>query len=157
MELTIDHIKQYPWGKDGIKIIADNDGIVRYIRDLYFKGVIALIPCNSGIAFREMRRMWEVEKLKLILHPISDITNVIVHKGQRGGDVFRPVTIFMCPSLKFHNDKLDLLFDLQSSESIKRCPHNVVQKLFEWKFDVDDLIENNLAIDVNILTENPYK
>lgn len=84
---------------------------------------------------------------KPILRPLSDLTKEIEHKGQKGGDLFMPTRILMCPTFKFCADKEELLFNLQSSESIERCPYNVVQKLLEWHFDVLNLIENELAIE----------
>jgi len=36
-------------------------------------------------------------------------------------------------------------------------PSWILEKLLEWKFDIFSLIENDLAIDVNTLKENPYK
>lgn len=78
----------------------------------------------------------------IILRPLSDLTKEIEHKGQKGGDLFIPVHILMCPTFKFCADKEELLFNLQSPESIERCPYNVVQKLLEWHFNVFDLPEH---------------
>ena len=36
-------------------------------------------------------------------------------------------------------------------------PYEIVNKLLEWHFDIDGLIQDELAIDVNKLEINPYK
>lgn len=87
-----------------------------------------------------------LNETKPLLRPLSDLTKEIEHKGQRGGDIFIPTRILMCHQFKFCDDKEDLLFNLQSPESIQRCPYNVVHKLLEWHFDVFGLIPEGLAI-----------
>ena len=79
--------------------------------------------------------------------PLSSLTKEIEHKGQKGCDIFMPTRILMCPTFKFCADKEELLFNLQSSESIERCPYNVVQKLLEWNFDIFGLLDKGLAIE----------
>ena len=95
------------------------------------------------------------EKVKPILHPLSDLTKEIEHNGE----VFVPTT------------KLKLLYEFESdniciirmyinagwTSSIVELPLDIVLQLISWHFDIAGLIDKEEAIDVNTLDENPYK
>lgn len=82
---------------------------------------------------------------KTILRPLSDLTEEIEHNGER----FVPV------------EKLEEMYGLtvEAQEDkvltlpITLEPYNLIRQLFEWHFDIFSLIENNLAIDINTLTD----
>ncbi|MCE5225882.1 MAG: hypothetical protein LLG05_08465 [Porphyromonadaceae bacterium] len=88
---------------------------------------------------------------KIILHPLSDLTKEIEHKGER----FIP------------KDRIGLVHDISGNHilnfrtgeriDILSLPYFVVERLIEWHFDIADLISKGEAIDVNTLPENPYK
>ena len=91
-----------------------------------------------------------------ILHPISDLTKPIEHKGEK----FVPIEI-----LKEMNGGDDIYIS-EYGVSINNgyaAAYNLniafefVLKLIEWHFDIAGLIEKGEAIDVNTLPENPYK
>lgn len=89
--------------------------------------------------------------VKPIFRPLSDLTKEII----QGGETFVPA------------DKLQVIDwgDITLQSSIFREPNSIIiedvswkiyQKLLEWHFDVEGLIEKGLAISVNSLNTNPY-
>lgn len=122
-----------------------------------------------------------------ILHPLSDLTKEIEHKGEK----FIPMYIlskmqgFSVDNVKnwifdFHDGKhsvasahngnwmlrymvdeesffLNGLTDWNKKHQKSRNQLSMFQKLIEWHFDIAGLIKKNEAIDVNTLSENPYK
>ena len=94
-------------------------------------------------------------KLYPILHPLSDLTKPIDHKG----DVFVPIErlyhldIMRCDISLFENINLDVVYDHTFSNQYEK----LLLKLVGWHFDIAGLIEKCEAIDVNKLEENPYK
>jgi hypothetical protein len=70
----------------------------------------------------------------LICHPLSGLTKEIEHNGER----FVPIEITGIIDWEYGYEKL---------------PYWLIQKLFEWHFDVFGLIGSNLAIDINTITE----
>ena len=83
-----------------------------------------------------------LDRIKPILRNLSDLTKEIEHNGEK----FVPI------------DRLTCWFDFTYLDThslyIHEYPYNVVEKLFEWKFDYFDLIPNGLAIDINTLTND---
>lgn len=79
--------------------------------------------------------------IKPILRPLSDLTKEITHNGE----TFVPV------------EKLGInLFDKETKYFIldgyfNAIPYWVIQKLYEWHFDIHGLIEKGKAIDINTL------
>jgi hypothetical protein len=83
-----------------------------------------------------------IKHIKYIIHPLTDITKPIEHKGE----VFVPEIVLNrdYPCEMIHTN-------------IATWSFRVVFKLIEWHFDIAGLIEKGEAIDVNTLPENPYK
>lgn len=84
-----------------------------------------------------------LKEITPILRPISDIEKEI----EVNGEIFIPL------------EKLESMFgdctkltDTMLVGSF--VPFGIVQKLFEWHFDVFNLIENDLAIDINTLPQS---
>jgi len=96
---------------------------------------LSLIFINREIYYRD---------IKPILRPLSDLTKEIEHNGER----FVPTD-----RLYFDFDRHGLNgFDFQDIEKTPlEYPFNIVIQLFEWNFDVFNLIEQGLAIDINTL------
>jgi len=95
-----------------------------------------------------------------ILRPLSDLTKEIEVNGER----FVPESLMsdMGHSVLFKNGKFrcdldeDILAEfpvLGKPYNIEWLPYKMVDKLFEWHFDVFGLIEQGLAIDVNTLSK----
>lgn len=107
-------------------------------------------PLDGGI-------QCDIEDVKPILHPLSDLTKEIEHNGEK----FVPMEIFekMCSKHELETE-YSWMFDPSEVWEIgdfEEMAYKFIQKLFEWHFDIHGLIEKGLAIDVNTLSENPYK
>lgn len=100
-----------------------------------------------------------IERFKPYLHPLSDLTKEIEHNDSQ----FIPFTTIMRLS-KNDNFKYSLTFafirmlklDIEQGNrrdlinDLNNAPHWVIQKLFEWHFNVFNLPEH-LWIDINTL------
>lgn len=84
---------------------------------------------------------------KPILRPLSDLTKEIEHNGEK----FVPLDVLKylfpnTPNWKiYHLDWIKRKVDLNTT-IVEYC---IVQKLFEYNFDVFGLIDKGLAIDIN--------
>lgn len=109
-----------------------------------------------------------------ILHPLSDLTKEIEHKGERFVPIVelakisypeRYVSLYVYrdgiirAEIDFEDYYVHLYFDGKDfvSDSSIQNQFKLFQKLIEWHFDIAGLIEKGEAIDVNTLPENPYK
>ena len=94
---------------------------------------------------------------KPILRPLSDLTKEIEHNGEK----FVPIETlkrlaknrnYNCVEGDYHIKMFELqkegIFTMKNwlQIDINNCPYWIMQKLFEWHFDVFGLIGNNLAI-----------
>ena len=86
------------------------------------------------------RGIWNV---KPICRPLSDLTKQIDHKGEK----FIPNDML----LEYYGDRISKNLPIQLNS------FNLVMQLISWHFDIAGLIEKGEAIDINTLTENPYK
>jgi len=98
---------------------------------------------------------FNIDAVKPVLHPPSDLTKEIDHGGER----FIPI------------ERLGWLYDFDSdttcqirmyinqgwTSNITELPFDLVSQLIEWHFDIANLIEKGEAIDANTLEVNPYK
>ena len=95
--------------------------------------------------------------IKPILYPLSSLTKEIEHNGAK----FVPLEIIVGIALKEMNikesDAVVLSRMIMYNDNLHKLPFWVIQKLFEWKIDVFNLIPQGLAIDVTTLETNPYK
>lgn len=83
--------------------------------------------------------------IKPIIRPLSDLTKEIEHDGEK----FVPVEKlrWVTDTSKTYN------WNVIDQSAVKYLNYEVVQKLLEWHFDVEGLIEKGLAVDVNTLSE----
>lgn len=88
----------------------------------------------------------DIYDCKPILHPLSDLTNPIEHKGEK----FVPIN-------RIKESQYHLFFRDDITSPIEGLQFSELRKLIEWHFDIADLISNGEAIDVNTLEVNPYK
>jgi len=106
---------------------------------------------NSGIAEIESddygsNRSVLVDFIKPILRPLSDLTKEIEHDSRI------PIDCWDNDTLGYDISKELSLMALNNYCDF-RLPYFVMRQLFEWHFDVFDLIEKGLAIDINTLKE----
>tara|TARA_B100000378_G_scaffold236018_1_gene202683 strand:- start:4540 stop:4968 length:429 start_codon:yes stop_codon:yes gene_type:complete len=99
---------------------------------------------------------FEIEDIKPILRPLSDLTKKIEHNGE----MFIPLDYLVS------EDEDDYFVDTDfesyikarlgnsdyEKHMIKYLPYGLINKLLEWHFDVFGLIEKGLAIDKNTLS-----
>lgn len=179
--LKLEQLKSYPFGENGIRVIADNDGVCRYINGIYTNGNVNLIPSIGE------QEWFEVERLKIVAYPLSDLTKPIQHNGEE----FVPIQeLFQIAYESIYGyrfegeyDKDELLVEhlaLKCSETVLEKEYNygftvelpnqflfshngdhltipnftIHKKLYEWHFAVD--IPDHLWTDVNTI-DNPYK
>ncbi len=121
LDLEYPDIRYYDIG-----IITD---ICTYNQSESISGVLKL---NNGISFDFDFCLKKEPEIIPILHKLSDLTKVIEHNGEK-----------FVPRNKFYGNPLDY--------KIRENSYDVVQKLIEWHFDVYNLIDKNLAIDINTL------
>tara|TARA_R110000772_G_C13017270_1_gene410128 strand:- start:55 stop:450 length:396 start_codon:yes stop_codon:yes gene_type:complete len=131
MKLELKHLAPYlPYGLKYNNIKNNNTYTMRSIST-----EINMVDFGWGDAM-------ELNEVKPILRPLSDLTKEIKHDG----DKFTP-----CTDYYYLKDELEELSTLDSSY-IRYTRYNVVKVLFELHFDVFGLIEKGLAIDINTLT-----
>jgi hypothetical protein len=131
---------------------------------------------RCGIYSRGLKTFTNGYDLKPILRPLSDLTKEIEVDGNK----FIPIIELACLNGAFGNDKDRLYVEEKyfrseneivyfvnyhtggdeddyilsiSYGSIWCTGYQIVQKLFEWHFDVFGLIDQGLAIDINTLTK----
>lgn len=147
--LKLEHLKPYHFGKNGIRVIADNDGVCRYINGIYTNGNVNLIPSIGE------QEWFEVERLKIVAHPLSSLTKPIQHNGEEFVPLDKFYEILDCRTAINENDvRIDIDTIIKHGIEVD-TDWIYVKKFYEWKFVVD--IPEHLWIDVNTLEVNPYK
>lgn len=137
---------------------------VRLVDHLGNKYNIAYLS-TKRIAFIDIRGYGEVQqltwerasgKIKLILHPLSDLTKEIEVNGEK----FVPIdylnvnyeAINLLPA-KDTKGNFCIWNDNTLTSNLLGFEWKIIQKLFEWHFDVSGLIEEGLAISIHDLTQ----
>ena len=121
--------------------ILTNEGSIEKI-----KGVIGGAYCIND--FPKYGMYGDCVDANLILRPLSDLTKEIEHNGEK----FLPIEkIAYSFGYEIRISRNNLLQPIMCEQ------FNVVLQLIKWHFDIAGLIEKGEAIDVNTLTENPYK
>lgn len=94
---------------------------------------------------------------KLMLHPLSDLTKEIEHKGEKFIPIEKLKNIYEAEigeiaNINYHNIDGFTLFGTQIDDSYEiSMPYKIYERLFEWHFDVFGLIPEELALDINDL------
>jgi hypothetical protein len=134
MKLELKHLAPYlPYGLKGFYMDADYDKQIE-VEGLY----------NYDDIYNSEHGDMSFDYFKPILRPLSDLTKEIEVNGEK----FVPIkhkdiktTSTLKHVAKYNFDYKELNF----------ARWDVIQKLFEWHFDVFGLIEKGLAIDINTL------
>ena len=138
MKFELKHLA--PYLDHRLKIQGQTHGEIQELSGLR-EGIVYTIEGNKLYGWTD------IFNIKPILRPLSDLTKEIEVNGER----FVPVRILMCAAYKAYDSNYDLLFATQEPT---RMPYHIVQKLYEWHFDVFGLIPNNLAIDMNTIKQS---
>jgi hypothetical protein len=128
MKLELKHIAPYlPYG---LKAIATDINLINIVRLNEVEFILK-----------------EQSKIKLILRPLSDITEEIEHNGEK-----------FTPHKKLNYDlnivsNIDSLYDIDYNFYSPTVGETwrILQKIIAWNFDVFGLIDKGLAIDINTL------
>jgi hypothetical protein len=89
-------------------------------------------------------------RVKPILHPLSDLIKEIEVNGEK----FIPIEWLL--ENREVDSEYDFIVALENDwacaeDKIIFAPLSIALKLYEWHFDIHNLIENNLAIDKNTI------
>lgn len=85
---------------------------------------------------------FNIENCRLILRPLSDLDKEIEHDGNK----FNPLEYIWEKDYESYTSSY-------FKSHIKGVPFGIIQKLLEWHFDINGLIERGLAIDINELNK----
>ena len=134
MKLELKHLVGYlPYGLKVINVEMHENGF----KSKHSIKKLVLIPSNLEIGLKDVDGIKE----KPILRPLSDLTKEIEVNGEK----FVPLE-----KLAEIEEVVCLQYSIEFFEtSIEYLPHWIVEKLYEWHFDIHGLIDNNLAIDKN--------
>lgn len=175
-ELTIKHLAAYlPYGlKCKIEVFGDNEAIVGLEglihNEVELSWQSSMLSLTNNEIKQTITNYFKYNDIKPILYPLDFLTKEITHNGETFVPIER-LFEFDYPA----NKSKKYYYDNQTNYI--RCSHENttyhkmiytnnelfggnffkdVEKLLEWKFDIFNLIENDLAIAV---TEdfNPYK
>ena len=105
----------------------------------------------------------EIHDFKPILFPLSSLTKEITINGE----TFVPIEKLFLPEINILAKDIKIIGSnivfcgmfqdkILSTLEYEKMNYGLIQKLFEWKFDIFNLIERGLAISVTE-TFNPYK
>lgn len=142
MQLKIEHVAPYlPYGLKGVCLesvidptddqsgIYEMNGIYTYDKCITFKDGFDVYLDDDQTDF------------KPILRPLSDLTKEIEHNGER----FVPRSNLF-KIAEFNSPKMDY-------KNILESPFYLVDQLFQWHFDIFNLIPEGLAVDYNTVKE----
>lgn len=144
-KLTQEIIKKYPLGNEGIKMMtSENQGsIITPIAQMDFTEKDSI--CGNGYMDIDYGYYpYSINSIKLILRDL-DLTKEIEHNGEK----FVPRTIINILSKSKIGASMYFIEKCLESNKLEGLPFWVIQKLFEWHFDVEGLIEKGLAISYN--------
>ena len=146
-KLELKHLAPYlPYN---LKVFDDYYSEIRYLAALAFS------DCGIVKQLHYPSQTREYNEIKPILHPLSDLTKEIEHNGEK----FKPFDELSNFLYITEKDNFDTVLSARLwvetmilyRPDCLTLPFNVVQKLFEWHFDVFGLIKDGLAIDINTL------
>ena len=115
-------------------------------------GIFRLVHL-TGDLYADIENKTFPEEFIPVLHPLSDLTKEIEHKGEK----FVPIEVLdgKNSGVVGGHELAQMLFE--GDYAIWNIKYATLQILLEWKFDIADLISKGEAIDVNTLDINPYK
>lgn len=94
-----------------------------------------------------------IDEIELILHPLSDLTK----EREVNGEKFVPFDVIANDEeyayLEDDNIWVNDMFYSQILTDLSFIPYGVIQKLLEWHFDFQGLIQQNKAVDINTLNK----
>ena len=93
------------------------------------------------------------EYVRPILRPLTDLTKEI----EVDGELLKYIDILEQDEVNDYLQDCNIwtqrLFEEQKLLCIELIPHGIIEKLLSWHFDIHNLIEQGLAIDINTLNK----
>ncbi len=139
MKLELKHLAAYfPYGLKIQLLRTEYFGNYRDYRLSSYSDYPVSFSVSESVQYAAM-----LSEIKPILRPLSDLTKEIEINGEK-----------ILPLVELHRIKNngDWIGVQNRNKSIEENPYWVIQKLLEWHFDIFELIPNNLAIDINTIT-----
>ena len=170
MKLELKHLAPYlSYGLKGIYNRAYNPETCSIIGVVFTKN-----PNDTRVRIKKDRVGYSesvfIGSIKPILHPLSDLTKEIEHNGEKFVPIIRLLELKYSKHVNEH-DVSSADRETKTSQYPSLCrawfrftapkdiivhidailqePYNIMQKLFEWKIDVFNLIPSGLAISYN--------
>lgn len=158
--LNLNHLAPYPMGDDDGLLIKTNTrrSTESGINIGYKVGNLIGVSARSGVEILldkdEFSVDYDLNEIKPILRPLSDLEKEIIFNGKN-----------FIPIAKIHEMFFHFGFDDNNFTTIRYNiwfqkyeplfgKYLVVETLFTWHFDVFNLIDDNLAIDLNTIDIN---
>jgi len=142
MKLEIKHIAPYLPYQLKIRSFRYNDDL--FIEDIFISGEFLDYLFENSHS-----RINSPNYYKPILRPLFNLTKEIEVNGEK----FIPIVMIKAfGELKkglTENDSNMLGYFIQTWGDKSKIPYWAMELLFEWNFDIFNLIENDLAIDIN--------
>ena len=153
---------------------VERKNAVTLLPETRFEGFISVNGNVHNINNNVLGMFSEYRCYRPILRSIYSLTEVIEHKG----DVFIPIVELLKQKhpYKDYNSRYGEIHTESSPSKAKAFyyyrasheiyvsfndllnePYHIILKLIEWRFDIGNLIEDGLALDVKDLDFNPYK
>lgn len=89
----------------------------------------------------------------LLLRPLSDLTKEIEVNGEKIFPIKWLKQNYTDHKLKLEGNCIILSDSYSLEQDILAAPFAIIEKLYEWHFDIHGLIEKGLAIDINTLNK----
>lgn len=169
MNLELKHLAPYlPFGLKWAKQYKSKDHLYeKEERDFVFISIMTTLSTEMQDAFLESEddnmnhAYWGIKNgFKPLLRPLSDLTKEIEHNGERFvpfEKLFEDISsIKSRPLIKEQAIGFNVLGENHWITTIdgkiqQSCFWWIIQKLFEWRFDIFSLIPAGLALDIDTL------
>lgn len=144
MKLELHHIAPYlPYELEILDTIEEIKGVLCGIN----MNTVSYLWGDNEINLSAM-----IDSVKPLLKPLSDLTKEIEHNGERFFPINKIIEMTNRPVLSFGEEAYkDAVNSFMRDIKSRLTPIKYYEKLLEWKFDVFNLIPNNLAIDINTI------
>jgi len=145
-KLELKHLAPYlPYN---LKVFDDYYSEIRYLAALAFS------DCGIVKQLHYPSQTREYNEIKPILHPLSDLTKEIEHNGEK----FVPIEwLNENKSVRLikviNTGRYEVFSENTGTTNIRFWEYCIIEKLFEWHFDVFGLIKDGLAIDINTIKQ----
>lgn len=156
MKQELKNLTSYKLGKDGIKVILNEDALREiwdidtdnsYLQELYYVSSIDydnnLLQLVSVVNEQYGLDDIEINMIFLMLYPLSMLTQEIEHNGKKFIPASKMITHGFHNSFWYELEKFNYRY-LYTMD---------LELLLSWHIDIYNLIPNNLAIDKTTLNE----